>query len=113
VTPIVLAAAILALSVTFLAFRVVVHRGLAPARVSESQTPADLGLAFEEARIPTANRKVLFGWFVPAPVTSKRERRTAGVWLRLARATASVCARPSTPSSITCGNTPPAVLLMS
>jgi uncharacterized protein len=71
VTPIVLAAAILALSVTFLAFRVVVHRGLAPARVSESQTPADLGLAFEEVRIPTANRKILFGWFVPAPVEGR------------------------------------------
>lgn len=70
-TPIVLAAAILALTVVFVTFRFVVRRGLAPARVSESQTPADLGLAFEAVRIPTANRKTLFGWLVPAPVEGR------------------------------------------
>jgi uncharacterized protein len=51
--------------VVFLAFRHAVHRALAPARVSESRTPADVGLAFEAVRIPTANRRTLFGWLVP------------------------------------------------
>lgn len=36
-------------------------------RVLEHTSPATLGLAYSEIRIPTANRKQLFAWFVPVP----------------------------------------------
>lgn len=36
-------------------------------RVRERRTPADLGLSYRSVRIPTANGKSLFAWFVPAP----------------------------------------------
>jgi dipeptidyl aminopeptidase/acylaminoacyl peptidase len=35
-------------------------------RVPSRRTPADLGLEFSEVRIPTARRKSLYGWWVPA-----------------------------------------------
>lgn len=47
-------------------FHYAVHRGLAPLRIAETRTPADLGLAFREVRIATANGRTLFGWFLPA-----------------------------------------------
>ncbi len=43
-----------------------IHRGLAPGRSPERQSPGDHGLAYREARIPTANGLHLFGWFLPA-----------------------------------------------
>jgi pimeloyl-ACP methyl ester carboxylesterase len=59
--------AALALSaVSFLAFRHLVRRGLAPERIVEKKSPADLGLGYDEVGIPTENNKTLFGWFVPA-----------------------------------------------
>lgn len=47
-------------------FHRAIHRGLAPRRNSVRQSPGDLGLAYREARIPTANGRILFGWFLPA-----------------------------------------------
>lgn len=35
-------------------------------RVTPKRSPADLGLAFDEVRFPTANGKMLAGWFIPA-----------------------------------------------
>ena len=35
-------------------------------RVTPGRTPAALGLPFEEVRIPTANRRALAGWWIPA-----------------------------------------------
>ena len=59
--------AALALSgIVFLAFRHFVRSGLAPARIVEKRSPADLGLGYDEVHIPTENAKTLFGWFVPA-----------------------------------------------
>jgi uncharacterized protein len=54
-----------------LAFRYFVRRGLAPAKIPERRCPADLGLGYEEAWIPTANARRLFGWFVPAPAAGR------------------------------------------
>lgn len=48
-----------------LGLRFLVHRSLAPERVPEQSTPSDLGLDCIEVRFPTANNKMLFGWFVP------------------------------------------------
>ena len=42
-----------------------IHRSLAPERVIESRTPADLGLQHQEVSLPTENGKSLFGWFIP------------------------------------------------
>lgn len=44
--------------------RWVIHRRLAPARVLELCTPAELGLSHENVAIPTENGKRLFGWWV-------------------------------------------------
>lgn len=49
-----------------LGFRFAVRRGLAPKRVPHDRTPADLGLAFDAVRIPTARGRRLYAWFVPA-----------------------------------------------
>ncbi len=46
--------------------RQALHRGLAPERLPEQQTPGDFGLGYREVRFPTANGRILFGWFVPA-----------------------------------------------
>jgi uncharacterized protein len=43
-----------------------IRRGLAAARVPESQDPGSFGLRFNEVSISTAKGKSLFGWFVPA-----------------------------------------------
>lgn len=43
-----------------------IRRGLAPQRLATLQTPGDLGLAYREVRIPTANGLCLAGWFLPA-----------------------------------------------
>ena len=43
-----------------------IHRSLAPERVIESRTPADLGLRHLDVSLPTENGKSLFGWFIPA-----------------------------------------------
>ncbi|MBU0752262.1 MAG: alpha/beta fold hydrolase [Gammaproteobacteria bacterium] len=61
-----LAAAVAFAAALLLGLRHLLHRGLAPARIPEQRSPGALGAAFEEARIPTANDKHLFGWFVPA-----------------------------------------------
>ena len=41
-----------------------IKRGLTAAREVESAVPA--GLPWREVRIPSANGKHLFGWFIPA-----------------------------------------------
>ena len=47
-----------------------IHRSLAPERIIETRTPADVGLQHRNVTIPTENGKILFGWFVPT-----RDRR--------------------------------------
>jgi len=47
----------------FLALNFAIRRGLTAARVVESAEPN--GLAWREVRLPTANHKTLFGWFIP------------------------------------------------
>jgi dipeptidyl aminopeptidase/acylaminoacyl peptidase len=54
-----------------------IHRSLAPERVVETRTPADVGLQVQDVTIPTENGKSLFGWFVPA----NREGRAPAVVL--------------------------------
>lgn len=48
------------------ALRWAVHRSLAPERVVEGGTPADIGLHHQDVAIPTENGKILFGWFIAA-----------------------------------------------
>lgn len=36
-------------------------------KIQEQSTPADLDLPYQAMRIPTANRKHLFAWFIPLP----------------------------------------------
>ena len=43
-----------------------IHRSLAPERVIETRTPADVGLQYEDVTILTENGKSVFGWFIPA-----------------------------------------------
>ena len=43
-----------------------VHRSLAPERVIETRSPADVGLQFQEVTLPTENGKSLFGWYIAA-----------------------------------------------
>lgn len=66
---VILASAALALT-TLLAARsgvhaLILHRLRAP-RLRHARTPADIGLDARELRLPTANGKRLFGWFVAA-----------------------------------------------
>jgi len=42
-------------------------RGLRAPRLAHERTPADLGLVAEAVRMPTAQGKTLFAWFVPVP----------------------------------------------
>ena len=46
-----------------------VHRSLAPERVIETRTPADVGLPFQAVSLPTENGKSLFGWYIAATRT--------------------------------------------
>lgn len=54
-----------------LALRSIAHalilRGLRAPRLAHQRTPTDVGLAAQSVRLPTADRKTLFGWFVPVP----------------------------------------------
>lgn len=43
-----------------------IHRSLAPERMVEARTPADVGLYHQNVAIPTENGKSLFGWFILA-----------------------------------------------
>lgn len=52
--------------------RWVIHRSLAPERIVEARTPADVGLQYWEVAIPTENGKSLFGWFVSANRLGRR-----------------------------------------
>ncbi len=47
----------------FVGLNFAIRRGLTAARVIESAEPA--GLPWREVRVPTANGKQLFGWFIP------------------------------------------------
>ena len=49
-----------------------IHRSLAPERVIETRTPADVGLQFEDVTILTENGKSVFGWFIPATRSGSR-----------------------------------------
>jgi dipeptidyl aminopeptidase/acylaminoacyl peptidase len=53
------------LLVSSVALRALVHRAYRAPRIPERGTPADLGLPFRVVWIPGANRKRLFGWYVP------------------------------------------------
>lgn len=48
-----------------------VHCSLAPDRVIETRSPADVGLPFQDVSIPTENGKSLFGWYIPANRTGR------------------------------------------
>lgn len=52
--------------VALLLARAAIRRGLAAPRVPESRDPGDLGLAFSTVEFPTANGRMLRGWFMPA-----------------------------------------------
>ncbi len=56
-----------ACGVLVVAFNALIRRSLRAPRVPEHTTPATRGLAYLDIRIPTANRKQLFAWFIPAP----------------------------------------------
>lgn len=47
-----------------LALNRLIHRGLAPERIGERGVPENL--PWQAVWLPTANRKSLFGWFIPA-----------------------------------------------
>jgi dipeptidyl aminopeptidase/acylaminoacyl peptidase len=42
-------------------------RGLRAPRLAHQRTPTDVGLAAQAVRLPTAQGKTLFAWFVPVP----------------------------------------------
>lgn len=42
-------------------------RGLRAPRLAHQRTPTDVGLSAESVRLPTADGKTLFAWFVPVP----------------------------------------------
>lgn len=42
-------------------------RGLRAPRLAHQRTPGDVGLAAQAVRLPTAQGKTLFAWFVPVP----------------------------------------------
>lgn len=42
-------------------------RGLRAPRLAHQHTPADRGLCAQVVRVPTAQGKTLFAWFVPVP----------------------------------------------
>ncbi|WP_321528526.1 alpha/beta fold hydrolase [Sedimenticola selenatireducens] len=46
-------------------FLAALHLGFRAPRMRERGTPADLGLAYEAVRIPTASGKQLFAWWLP------------------------------------------------
>jgi len=55
------------------ALRLAIHRSLAPERIVEARTPADVGLQqYGEVTIPTENGKSLFGWCVSANRQGRR-----------------------------------------
>ena len=43
-------------------------RGLRAPRLAHQRTPADMGLAAQAIRLPAAQGKTLFAWFIPVPV---------------------------------------------
>jgi pimeloyl-ACP methyl ester carboxylesterase len=57
--------------------RWVIHRSLAPERIVETRTPADVGLSHQGITFPTENGKSLFGWFI----STSREGRSPAVVL--------------------------------
>lgn len=61
-----LATVVLLIAVLIVALRWLVRRSLAPERIPEHRSPEDFCLSYSEVRLPTANAKFLFGWFVPA-----------------------------------------------
>ncbi len=52
------------LAAGWLGLNFAIRRGLRAARISEGADPGDL--PWRQVRIPTANDKRLFGWFIPA-----------------------------------------------
>ena len=54
-----------------LALRSLAHalilRGLRAPRLAHQRTPADVGISAQSVRLPTAEGKTLFAWFVPVP----------------------------------------------
>ena len=46
------------------------RRSLRAPRLAHTRSPADLGLAFTTARIPSANGKSLHAWLIPAPAST-------------------------------------------
>lgn len=72
---------ILATAALMAGLRWAIHRSLAPERVIESETPADIGLLHQEVRLPTENGKSLFGWFIPQASANREDKVPAVVLL--------------------------------
>jgi uncharacterized protein len=64
--------------ILLLVMRWAIHRSLAPDRVVEARTPADIDLLYQEVSISSENGKSLFGWFIPA---NRQGRKPAAVLL--------------------------------
>lgn len=67
-----LAASLAALAAARRGAHALILRRLRAPRLRHEQTPADIGLEARELRLPTANGKRLFGWFVAAPGSALR-----------------------------------------
>ena len=57
------------LGAALLGARHALHRGLAPQAGTEGPTPAELGLAAQDVRIPVTRGQSLFAWYLPAPAS--------------------------------------------
>ena len=62
---------LIATVVVLVGLRWAVHRSLAPARMIETRTPAEVGLSYLEVTLSTENDKSLFGWFIPGNRTGR------------------------------------------
>jgi len=58
-----------------------IHRSLAPERMIESRTPADVGLPHQDVTLLTENGKSLFGWFIPASRLGSKGRSPCALLL--------------------------------
>ena len=58
---------VLGILVLRLAAHALILRGLRAPRLAHQRTPADVGLTAQTVRLPVAEGKTLFAWFVPVP----------------------------------------------
>ena len=58
---------VLGILVLRLAAHALILRGLRAPKLAHQRTPADVGLTAQTVRLPVAEGKNLFAWFVPVP----------------------------------------------